>query len=82
MSEPPDIAERALARRKREDTALAVPALGVLLLCSPVLNIFAGPFTILGLPAAYAFVFLVWAGLILVTRSLAKRLLGPVEDRR
>lgn len=66
--------------RKRQDAALAVPVLGAALLCSPVLNIFAGVQTIAGLPAAYIWVFLVWAGLTLLTRHLARHLTRP-DDR-
>ncbi len=76
---PPDLAERAMHRRKREDAALAVPILGIVLLASPVLNIFAGVQTLFGLPAAYAWVFLIWAGLTLLTRDLARRLIGPAD---
>ncbi|MBD3625812.1 MAG: hypothetical protein HUJ24_10660 [Rhodobacteraceae bacterium] len=72
--EPTDLAERALNRRKREDAALAVPALGVLLLVSPVMNIFTRDGTILGLPAAFVWVFAVWAFLILLTWRLTRRL--------
>jgi len=72
--ESTDLAERALIRRKREDAALAVPALGVLLLVSPVMNIFTRDGTILGLPAAFVWVFAVWVFLILLTRRLTRRL--------
>ena len=75
-----DLAERALERRKREDTALILPALGVILLVTPFLNIFAGADRILGMPAAYVYVFAVWAGLILLTRRLARRL-SQGDDR-
>ncbi|MSU91960.1 hypothetical protein GE300_20605 [Rhodobacteraceae bacterium 2CG4] len=77
---PPDLAERALIRRKREDAALAVPALGVLLLVSPVLNIFAGSGRILGLPAVFVWIFAVWGGLILLTFRLTRRL-PPADER-
>lgn len=79
-SEPTDLAERALNRRKREDAALAVPALGVLLLVSPVMNIFTREGTILGLPAAFVWVFAVWVFLILLTWRLTRRL-QTADDR-
>ncbi|MHA3979780.1 hypothetical protein ACW9UR_19055 [Halovulum sp. GXIMD14794] len=79
-AEPIDLAERALIRRKREDAALAVPALGLLLLVSPVLNIFAGGGMILGLPAAYVWIFAVWTGLVLMTFGLARRI-QAADDR-
>ena len=72
--DPADLAERALHRRKREESAMAVPALGCLLLLSPLLNLFVGDGTIFGIPSAFAYVFAVWAGLILLTRGLARRL--------
>ena len=74
-----DLAHRALERRRREDSAIAVPALGVLLLLSPVANIFAGKWFTWGLPATYIYVFAVWLGLILVTRRLARRLIAAEQ---
>ncbi|NNU79321.1 hypothetical protein HMH01_02615 [Halovulum dunhuangense] len=74
-----DLAERALERHKREDAAAFLPILGVLLLVSPVLNIVAGFPRILGIPAVYLYVFSVWAGLILCTLYLARRLYGTGE---
>lgn len=74
-----DLAERALGRRKREDAAFVVPLVGVTLLVSPILNIFSDG-TVAGLPASYVYLFAVWAGLILVTRSLARRLVRGEEQ--
>lgn len=79
---PDDFAERALHRRKREDTALAIPLLGVVLLCSPLLNVVAGPLTVFGLPAGFAYIFAAWLGLIIVTRALARRLDSSPRDPR
>lgn len=77
-----DLAQRALDRRRREDSALAIPALGVLLMVSPVANIFSGAWTIWGISASYVYIFSVWLGLILVTRSLARRLIaGETVER-
>jgi hypothetical protein len=75
-TEETDLAQRALDRRRREDAAIAVPALGVLLLVSPLANIFAGKWFTWGMPATYIHVFVVWLGLILITRSLARRLIA------
>ncbi|WP_198671028.1 hypothetical protein [Oceanibium sediminis] len=72
--DPADLAERALQRRKHEDGAIATPLAGCLLLASPLLNIFSGDATIFGIPVAFVYVFTVWAGLIIVTRALARRL--------
>ena len=74
-SDETDLAQRALDRRRREDSAIAIPALGVLLLVSPVANVFAGKWFTWGLPATYIYVFAVWLGLILITRRLARRLI-------
>ena len=43
---------------------VALFLLGVLLLNYPLLNLFAGPSEVLGIPVLYAFVFAVWALLI------------------
>ncbi|MEM9778300.1 MAG: hypothetical protein AAF813_00170 [Pseudomonadota bacterium] len=83
MSEgTPDLAHRAMIRRKREDAAFVLPLLGVVLLASPLLNVFIGLKTVFGLPAIYAYVFLVWAGLTLLTRTLARRLAPDVPPDR
>ncbi len=78
-SQETDLAQRALDRRRREDSAVAVPALGVLLLVSPAVDIFAGKWFTLGVPATYIYVFAVWLGMILVTRTLARRLIAAEE---
>ncbi len=77
----PDLAERAMRRRKREDLAMVLPAIGVLLLVSPFVDIFAKPQSLLGIPVPFLFVFLVWIGGIAVTMLLARRLTGPDEGR-
>ena len=41
---------------------------------SPLLNAFAGPQMLFGLPLVFIWVFSVWTGLILLTRLLARRL--------
>jgi len=74
-SKSEDLAERALARRKREDRAFALPAVGILLLASPMLDILSVDRAFLGIPSAFLYVFAVWIGLILLTRALAKRLM-------
>ena len=43
---------------------VALFLLGVLLLNYPLLNLFAGPSEVLGIPVLYAYVFAVWALLI------------------
>lgn len=72
--DPPDLADRALERRKREDTALVVPVLGALLLVSPLLNVVAGSAALFGIPLAHFWIYTCWLGLILVVKGLARRL--------
>ena len=53
---------------------VALFLLGVLLLNYPLLNLFAAPNLVLGIPVLYAYVFAVWALLIgLMTLVLEKR---------
>jgi hypothetical protein len=53
---------------------LALFLLGVLLLNYPLLNLFAAPSHVLGIPVLYAYVFVVWALLIaLMALVLEKR---------
>ncbi len=75
----PDLAERALKRRKRADAAVAVPLIAALLLVSPVVNLVAGGRQLAGVPLGYVWIFTAWAGLILVTRALARRLLRDTD---
>ena len=79
-ADPPedDLATRALIRHRREDAAMALPLLGLLLLVSPILGAMSGFGKILGIPAPVFYVFAVWLGLILLARRLA-RLLSATE---
>jgi hypothetical protein len=74
------LARDALARRKRRDIALILPLLGVFLLASPVLNIFAGSGSLYGIPASLLYVFGVWFALIACTAFLARRLRDDDRD--
>lgn len=76
----PNLADRAQERRRREDTALALPALGVILLVSPLLNILVGVRSIFGMPAPYVYVFCVWVFLIVGTRRMARLLSADPQD--
>jgi len=67
-------ADQALALRKRRDAAALLPLVGLALLCPPVAQIFAIEGTVLGIPVTVAYVFLVWAGLILGAGLLARGL--------
>ena len=74
------LARDAQARRKRRDIALILPLLGVFLLASPVLNIFAGSGSLSGIPASLLYVFGVWFALIACTALLARRLRDDDRD--
>lgn len=71
----PDLAQRALERRRRQDSAMLLPILGAFLLLSPIIWVFAQAGTILGLPAVFVYVFGVWLGLIILARRLARAFL-------
>jgi hypothetical protein len=75
------LARAALAERKRRDAARVLPAAGVLLLVSPLLDLVAGTGAVLGIPASVLYIFAVWGGLILLTVRLS-RALAESEDRR
>lgn len=73
-AQEPDLAERALRRQKREDAALVLPFLGVLLLVSPILNAVYGMDTLFGIPAVVFYIFGVWVVLIALAARLARLL--------
>ncbi|MEX0971226.1 MAG: hypothetical protein WD046_12360 [Paracoccaceae bacterium] len=75
MTTKPDLAQRALERRRRQDFAGLLPILGGFLLLSPIIWVFAQAGTILGLPAVFVYVFGVWLGLILLARRLARAIM-------
>ncbi|MFQ5622756.1 MAG: hypothetical protein ACE5FS_05095 [Paracoccaceae bacterium] len=70
----PDLAERAFLRRRRQDAALILPLLGLVLLVSPVTAIFLRGGFVFGLPVAVVYVFGVWLFLILLARRMARLL--------
>jgi len=71
----PDLAQRALERRRRQDSAMFLPILGGFLLLSPLIWVFAGAGTILGLPAVFVYIFGSWLGLIILARQLARAIM-------
>lgn len=71
----PDLAQRALQRRRRQDSATLLPLLGAFLLLSPIIWIFAGMGTIFGLPAVFVYIFGSWIGLIILARWLARAMM-------
>ncbi len=74
MRQPHDLAERAFRRRRRQDAALALPLLGVLLLTTPLLALFSKNILIFGVPLVFVYVFGVWFILILLARRMARGL--------
>jgi hypothetical protein len=75
MKPPPDLAQRALERRRRQDAATLLPVLGAFLLISPLIWVFASDGSIFGLPSAFVYIFGVWLLLILLARRLARALM-------
>ncbi len=80
VNNDPSIADRALLRRRHNDTALALPAFGIVLLVSPILNIFAQIDTFFGIPAAYLYIFAAWALMIAAAYRVTKGVTGDDTD--
>lgn len=70
----PDLASDASRKRKLRDGALILPIFGAFLLLSPLVQVFTGAATILGLPLIFVYIFGVWFGLVLAARAMARRL--------
>ncbi len=68
------LARAALDRRKRRDTAIALPLAGLVLFASPLLDLMARGGSLGGIPLATLYVFGAWFLLILATGLLARRL--------
>ena len=66
---------RFLRRRRAEALAAIVPIAAFLALMPPFVRIFAHDGRVFGAPAALVFLMLLWSGMILATRLLARRLL-------
>ncbi|MEM1314658.1 MAG: hypothetical protein AAGI51_08900 [Pseudomonadota bacterium] len=65
---------RFLRRRRAEAAAALVPLFALFALMPPFIGVFAHDGRTLGAPSVLVFLLAVWAGLILVTRRLARRL--------
>ncbi len=71
--------------RKARDAGLILPLAGAVALMPPVAWVVVVEGAVLGVPAVVAYVFAVWAALILAARGLARRLgprAGAPPDRR
>ncbi len=69
-----DLATSTTKKRKLRDSALLLPLFGAFLLVSPLVTMFTGTVSILGLPLIYVYIFGVWLGLVILARFLARRL--------
>lgn len=69
-----------LTSRKARDAGLILPLAGCVALTPPVARVFAVDAQILGVPVVVAYVFAVWAGLILAAFLLARRLAATGQD--
>lgn len=66
---------RFLRRRRAEALAAIVPIAAFLALMPPFVRVFAHDGRVLGAPAALVFLLVLWAGLVVVTRMLSRRLM-------
>lgn len=69
--------------RRTEERQGALFLLGIILLVPPILLIFNRPERVLGIPALYLYLFLVWAVLIGLAAALSRRLRdddGPARE--
>jgi len=64
-----------LQQRLREG-ALVLPVIGFFLLTPPFINVFSIESTLFGIPAIVIYIFVVWSGLIIVSRVLANKLMS------
>lgn len=68
---PPDLAERAFRRRRRQDAALVLPIFGVVIFMTPIFTIFTKDILIFGAPLPFLFIFGFWFALILLARRMS-----------
>ncbi len=71
---PPDLAERAFRRRRRQDAALVLPIFGVVIFMTPIFTIFTKDILIFGAPLPFLFIFGFWFVLILLARRMSRTL--------
>ena len=71
---PPDLAERAFRRRRRQDAALVLPLFGVAVLTTPIFTIFTRDVSIFGIPLPLLFVFGFWLVLIVLAARMSRLL--------
>ncbi len=71
---PADLTDRSYRAARRRTLAIVLPLIGIVLYTTPILRIFTQDVTVFGLPLIFIFVYGAWLSLILLGRSLAKRL--------
>lgn len=69
---PPDLAERAFRRRRRQDAALVLPIFGVVVFITPIFTIFTKDILIFGAPLPFLFIFGFWFLLIVLARRMSR----------
>ncbi len=69
-----DLAERAFRRRRRQDAALVLPIFGIVMLMTPVLQLFSRDTLIFGAPLPFVYVFGMWILLIVLASRLSRML--------
>lgn len=71
---PPDLAERAFRRRRRQDAALVLPIFGIVIFITPIFTIFTKDVLFFGAPLPFLFVFGFWFLLIVLARRMSRLL--------
>jgi len=71
---PPDLAERAFRRRRRQDAALVLPLFGVVIFITPLFSIFIKDILVFGAPLAFLYIFGAWILLIVLARRMSRLL--------
>ncbi|MEM8742919.1 MAG: hypothetical protein AAGE13_15675 [Pseudomonadota bacterium] len=74
-------ADPTLRTRRARELAVILPLLGVFLLVSPVIRVFAAPGTVAGIPLIVLYIFGVWAVMIVATAALTRRFLRQAPRR-
>ena len=72
--QPPDLAERAFRRRRRQDAAFVLPIFGIAIFITPLFTIFTKDVLIFGAPLPFLFIFGFWFLLIILARRMSRLL--------
>lgn len=76
----PSVRDPVARQSRSKEAALVIPFFGLFLLLPPLLSLFDGASTILGIPVLYVYVFGVWFGLVIAGMWLARRLEAEEQD--